>query len=105
MDETIDQKPNVNEIKPLIKWEMIAVVLQFLVLLCALIFSYASLQARQTILEEKLNRHLDMHGAYLRTDIWETRNKFIDEKLDRIERKVDQLVAHDVARMSHEGLK
>ncbi len=92
-------KEDSNGIRPLIKWELLWLIIQFVVLVSGIIFSYASTQTRLSNLESSLNAHIAQHSSYLRVDVWETRNKFIDEKLDRIEAKLDQLVAHDLDRI------
>jgi hypothetical protein len=81
-----------NGIKVLIKWEFFWIIVQFMVLFTAIIGNYMVTQARLSNVEKILDEHIKAHSAYLRIDTWETRNRFIDSKLDRIEAKLDLLM-------------
>lgn len=93
MMTTHQEDPPVNNgIKPLIKWELVWLVVQFIVLASAIVFNYASTTSKLMSLEQVLEQHITQHNQYLRVDVWQTRNQFIDSKLDRIENKLDLIL-------------
>jgi hypothetical protein len=81
-----------NGLRPLIKWELVALIVQFLVLVSAMAGSYAVTRADLQNLSMEVREHINQSESFLRVDVWETRNQFIDQKLDRIEQKLDRLL-------------
>lgn len=89
-----------------LKRETVAFVLQSVLILSSLIWGWASLSndtrlnheaimdLRQQVTEVKQQITADraMHEMYVRSDLWNTRNRFVDEKLDKIDRKLDILL-------------
>lgn len=91
------EKQKKNGILIAIRWELLWMVVQFFVLSSMIVFNYASTQQRLTSLEKILDEHIKIHGTYLKVEVWELRNKFIDEKLNSIERKLDALLIQQKA--------
>jgi len=72
-------------------------VLTLVIMLVSMGVGYVKLIDRVDIIAKELAEHKMMqmqeNAAFVRKDVQETRNRFVDEKLDRIERKVDILIS------------
>ncbi len=79
-----------NSIK--INGTILAILVQFLILLGGFIGGYATLKNELGNVKTAITTHINSQDDYLRINQWETRNQFIDEKLDRLESKVDELL-------------
>jgi hypothetical protein len=85
-------RPELNGLRPLLKAEVVALVIQFVVLAAAIIYSWASLSSQVQYMRQQIDEHMKGQSDYVRTDLWQTRNEFMDQKLDRIEHKLDQII-------------
>jgi hypothetical protein len=81
-----------NNVTGWLKLETIGLIIQTLALICAGIWGYATLSSEVKNIHELLNDHAKGEANYVRTDMWQLRNDFIDKKLDGIERKLDLLL-------------
>lgn len=84
--------PADKQVDTWLRLEVFAFVLQTLILVSGIIYGYARLESKVDELNRKLNDHISNHNAYLQRETWETRNRFIDQKLDDISRKLDVLM-------------
>jgi hypothetical protein len=73
-----------NGIQTLLRIDVLAFIVQTVVLLATLIYGYSKLEAKVEMLSDRLNQHIESHQQYLLKESWELRNKFIDAKLDSI---------------------
>ena len=78
--------------KVAVRIDLVALVVQFLVLLVMIVVSYTSQRNDLANVHEMLNNHLRETSQYLRVDQWDLRNKFVDEKLSDISRKLDLIL-------------
>ena len=72
-------------------------IITIAVLLIGGIIGFQKLAVRVETLTEELHEHKVQQESdnafFVRKDVQDTRNRFVDEKLDRIERKLDILIS------------
>lgn len=79
--------------------EVLAFVLQSVIIIGGIIYGYSKLEGKVDELNRRVTEHIEKHNVYLLRDTWEVRNRFIDQKLDSIERKLDLLlIDRDIAK-------
>lgn len=76
------------------KIDMWLLILNSLVLLGTITASHVSLKTSFEEHRQQYLAHIAREREYLLRETWSERNRFIDEKLDRMEKKIDQL--HDL---------
>lgn len=85
--------------------EVLVVIIQSALLIGGFIAGYASLRTEVQQLRSTVEQHIAQSSEFVREDVWKTRNTFIDQKLDKIEAKLDLLLAHQMDLVRKETAK
>lgn len=81
-----------NSVQRWLRAESIGLIIQFIIIIAAFTAGYTRVQSELQELHNQFTVHLSQADDFLPVRVWEVRNKFVDEKLDRIERKLDRLL-------------
>ena len=82
-----------NGITKWLRIEVLVFAIQTILLVSGLVYSYTKLESKVNDIGVRLNGHVDTHGMFLLRETWSERNKFIDQKLDNIDRKLDLIIS------------
>ncbi len=79
----------------LMKWVkvgLVALLFQFAGWVGSTIWGYATINAEVKQLRMLLEEHTHAQDSFVRRDVWETRNGFIDAKMEDIDKKLEELI-------------